>query len=135
MTAGMRYRFGHAIRLWPQFTIFALKSPMLYFLACCRNTAFTIYQESMLNRIKGIQGSYDLNICGTYLLLLNEECPDDSVVHAVGTSRSTVCSLNGLLRLRNIRVLSWTQSRNPRKRDTTVTALWCRTELLQVLVS
>lgn len=43
-----------------------------FFAACCRNTALTIYIVS-----------FDKKEMKTYLLLFNEECTDNSIVHAI----------------------------------------------------
>jgi hypothetical protein len=46
------------------------------------------------------------------LLLLDEECADDAVLDTSGTSRSSVCALNGLLWLGEVGVLSGTECGN-----------------------
>lgn len=43
------------------------------------------------------------------LLLLDQECADNSVTHAVAASGAAVCSLDGLLGLRDLGVLAGTQ--------------------------
>lgn len=67
------------------------------------------------------------------LLLLNQESSDDSLLDTVGTSGTTVGSLDGLLGLRDLSVLSWSQGGDTLQSDTTVTTLRGSGLLLQVL--
>lgn len=43
------------------------------------------------------------------LLLLDQECADDAIAHAVSAPRTTVCALDGLLGLGDLGVLAGTQ--------------------------
>lgn len=67
------------------------------------------------------------------LLLLNQESSDNSLLDTVGASRTTVSSLDSLLGLGDLSVLSWSQGGDTLQRDTTVTTLWSGSLLLQVL--
>lgn len=67
------------------------------------------------------------------LLLLNQEGSDDSLLDTVGTSGTTVSSLDGLVGLRDRSVLSWSQRGNTWQSNATVTTLDSGTLLLDVL--
>lgn len=67
------------------------------------------------------------------LLLLDQESSDDSLLDTVGTSGTTVGSLDGLLGLGDLSVLSWSQGSDTLQSDTTVTTLRSSSLLLQVL--
>lgn len=67
------------------------------------------------------------------LLLLDQEGSDDSLLDTVGTSRTTVSSLDGLLGLRDLSVFSWSQGGDTWQSDTTVTTLDSGGDLLQVV--
>lgn len=67
------------------------------------------------------------------LLLLDQESSDDSLLDTVGTSGTTVGSLDGLLGLGDLSVLSWSQGGDTLQSDTTVTTLRGSGLLLQVL--
>lgn len=57
------------------------------------------------------------------LLLLNQEGSDDSLLDTVGASGTTVSSQDGLLRLLDSGVFSWSQSSNALQLQTAVTTL------------
>ena len=67
------------------------------------------------------------------LLFLNQKCSHNSLLDTVGTSGSTVCSLDGLVGLRNLSVLSWSQGGDTLQSITTVTTLWSGGLFLDVL--
>ena len=67
------------------------------------------------------------------LLFLNQECSHNSLLNTVSTSGSTVCSLNGLVGLGNLSVLSWSQGGDTLQSITTVTTLWSGGLFLDVL--
>ena len=69
------------------------------------------------------------------LLLLNEESTDDLVSNRVGRDATTVSTVNGLVGLGDIGVLSGSQGLNTRKRSTSVTTLGSGTVLLDMVVS
>ena len=67
------------------------------------------------------------------LLFLNQEGSDNSLLDTVGTSRTAVSSLHGLVGLGNLSVLSWSQRRDTWQLAATVTTLDLRSLLLDVL--
>jgi len=69
------------------------------------------------------------------LLFLNQECANDTVLDAVGTSGTAVGTLDGLLWSGDAGIFARTQSRDTREFDAAVTAFWRSALLLQVQIS
>jgi len=68
------------------------------------------------------------------LCLLNQECPEDTGLYAVTTSRATVRPANSLLTLGDGSILPGTEGGNTRKPNSTITTLGLRGELFEVVV-
>jgi len=68
------------------------------------------------------------------LLLLDQERSDNSILNAVGTPGSTVGTRHVLGWLGDVGIFLWSESWDPWEFDSTVTALWCSTLLLDVQV-
>lgn len=69
------------------------------------------------------------------LLFLNKESTDNLVLNAVGAERATVSTVDSLLGVANLRVLSWSQSSETGKSNSTFTALRSGWGLLDVKIS
>lgn len=69
------------------------------------------------------------------LLFLDEEGTDDSFLDTTGADVTTVGTLNSLVWLGNVGVLTWSQASNTWKSNAAVTTLWSRGVLLDVQVS
>lgn len=89
--------------------------------------ATSLFLRSLLLLLLILQHSLD------NLLLLDQESSDNSLLNTVGTSGTTVGSLDGLLGLGDLSVLSWSQGSDTLQSDTTVTTLGGGSLLLQVL--